>query len=814
MISTSVSSSRPLDSPETPVVNAPQRASLFALATTLAFTSTLRPALTPEQSTLLQYARSQMEALDQFEDTERSRHRLLARNLSRYFAVYLMPPDTEEFQRLLGTLQRMGQSFARRGYSEARNHAREAGKTFIDEQDVEFFSNRVLPRTIEPWGEVIFFPQVEARRLVLEEIDLRALRDTGFVWEILGHVVETEVLPDPEALPMTQEAAVAFGDTVNAFGLLLLRVAGIHARTDLAPYVGTQHLRLAGRSIVPREPDESMPRLPVEAPPTGEPFLVDVTAAAKLDYRHRTSAWLTEFRRYGIVAPTFSGGGVAAVDIDNDHWPDLVVCGGDGCHLFRNRGDGTLEDVTEASGISHDAEARMPVVADFDNDGRRDLFVTYARDSNRLFRNVSEGTALRFEDVTESSGLFQEGDVSGPAVAFDYDGDALLDLYVGNFGNYLEGASAWVATDSKNAMKNRLYRNVSSRDGAGGLRFEDVSVDSGVEDTGWAQALSHFDYDNDGDQDLYVANDFGRNSLMVNNRDGTFTAAGATTGSDDPHHGMNVSFADLNRDTYPDIFVTNIWFYASSSDSVNETNSVLLSTLTENGPAYVRGEEPPLLEHDSGWSWGALFFDRDNDGDSDLLVLNGFTDYFTFAQYRKHPVDSARLYAINNGRDANLYFENQGTSFPSALMRSGAELPEENSRSLALLDYDRDGDLDAVVTTFHSNARLFRNDSSGKGHWLTVSLLGDPEKGSNRDAIGAVVIARGAGDFYAWRMVNGGEGYLAMSSLPIELGTGDLTTVDLEIRWPSGEIQEVSSVAVDREIRITEGSDEIVELPR
>ena len=136
-----------------------------------------------------------------------------------------------------------------------------------------------------------------------------------------------------------------------------------------------------------------------------------------------------------------------------------------------------------------------------------------------------------------------------------------------------------MAPDAKNALPNRLYRNLGNLGGNGGtassLRFLDITEQAGVGDRGWAQALSHFDYDADGDQDLYIANDFGRNELFTNLGDGSFESSGAATGSDDPHHGMNVAFTDLNRDLLPDIFVTNIWFWASAKQEVTETNTLL-----------------------------------------------------------------------------------------------------------------------------------------------------------------------------------------------------------------------------------------------
>ncbi len=751
---------------------------------------------------ILRVAEGELAALAEHDGTLRSARSLLTRNLSRYFAVYLVPSNVEEMQRLLGTAERMMREAAEELYVESGAAARAAGATAISPFHVQAAIARRLPVAPTPFGELVFFPRAAPeQRLVVETIDLRTFRDTGFSWQVLGHLA-TEVVPAlPDALPLEPAAVGVLSSAVSAYGLLLLRLGGEHAREEYATHLQTQHLRRAGRGLEERA--AAAPAEPARAPLAERGALfTEVAAASGLSFRHVTSDWLAHFRRYGQIAPTFSGGGVTAGDLDGDRWPDLIYCGGQGCAAFRNRGDGSFEDVTARAGISAPGEARMALLVDLDNDGRRDLFVTYARDTNRLFRGLGGG---RFEDVTAASGLERSGDISGPAVALDYDNDGWLDLYVGNFGDYLAGAIPSPPDAATNGMPNRLYRN------RGGLAFEEVTEAAGVGDTGWAQALSHVDFDLDGDQDIYIANDFGRNDLLVNNGDGTFASGGRPTGSDDPFHGMNVAFADLNRDSLADIFVTNIWYWDSLPRAVTETNTLLLSERREGGEVgYRPSDDPAIAAHDTGWSWAALFFDQDNDGDDDLYLVNGFTDYLVFIQHRIHPERPDQLYPIHNARDPNRFFRNDG-GLPSVLVpESGAELEGVNSRGIARLDYDGDGDLDLAVSTFHSEARLFRNDGVPKdNHWLTVELVGDPERGVNRDAIGAQVIARGAGGLYVWRMVNGGEGYLGMSALPLHFGLGPAESVDLEILWPGSERQEVKGVAADQFIRIRQGEETI-----
>ncbi len=200
----------------------------------------------------------------------------------------------------------------------------------------------------------------------------------------------------------------------------------------------------------------------------------------------------------------------------------------------------------------------------------------------------------------------------------------------------------------------------------------------------------------------------------------------------------------------------------------------------------------------------------ENDGDDDLYVVNGNNAYFTFFQERMHPDRADQYYPRNHDRESNLLFRNEAGRFLHVDSGSGTEIDDTNSRGLALLDMDRDGDLDLAVSTFHSRPRLLRNDAaSGEGHWLVVELAGDPEQGTSRDAIGARVIARSDDGLYVWRSVQGGEGYLSMSTLPLEFGLGGATRVDLEIVWPGRRRQEIRGVRGDRAIRIVQGREPV-----
>jgi hypothetical protein len=607
------------------------RAVLVALVLSLVPTATSAED-SPAAAVLTGVARQELSRLQEFEGTMRSATELWERNLPRYFVLYLTPSSDE----IRWSLTRIAGRFAEEVYRVAAQAARQQRSASIERRHVLWSLYRLLPSEMSPYREVIFFPEAdESERIAVEIYDIQVLRDTGFCWEVVLELAASEVVAQSAPLRLSPEAAWILGEGINTYALLVLRVAGAQASQMLAPRLFPRHLQLAVRSLDQKSIATNSPgsglnsrSAPDEAPKPAVTFFEDVTDAAGIRFRHVSSQWLSLFRRYEGTFPTFGGGGVGAGDLDGDGWPDLVFCGGEGCTAYRNGGDGTFEDVGESWGLQLAGETRMALLADFDNDGWQDVFVTYVRDTNRLFRNLGRG---RFADVTNSSGLEREGEIGGPAIALDYDNDGLLDLYVGNFGNYLDLKSPWNFLDAQNGLPNRLYRNL------GDLTFEEVTERAGVGNTGWTQALGHVDIDLDGDQDVYVANDFGRNDLLQNNGDGVFTSAGGFTGTDDPFHGMNVAFADLNHDRYPDFFVTNIWDMNPLQVGMTESNSLFLSQPSAEGMAYRRSEDPGLLKHDSGWSWAAQFFDADNDGDDDLFIANGFTDYLTSLRFRAHP---------------------------------------------------------------------------------------------------------------------------------------------------------------------------------
>ena len=426
--------------------------------------------------------------------------------------------------------------------------------------------------------------------------------------------------------------------------------------------------------------------------------------------------------------------------------------------LFRNEGDGTFSDATEAAGVQGKAtefEKRemgskfSAVWGDYDNDGDPDLFLT-SIGPEILYRNEGDGT---FSDVTEQAGLMHsDAESTSGATWWDYDRDGDLDLYVTVWGNPIVADSL---------TKNRMYEN------RGDGTFEDVSISSGLADTGKTWASIPIDANNDGLIDLYVVNDYGANKFYLNKGDKSFEEATAAYGLEDEGEGMGVTIGDYNNDGFFDIYVTNTDF-----------NPLFLNT----GEGGFTDEAEARGVQSAGWAWGTEFFDCDHDGDVDLYVANGF--FFE--------------------QGTNFFFANQLSqknepSFTDISEATGAN-GEAEARGLVVFDYDNDGDLDMLVANWGEYPYLYTNTSSVL-NWLKIELEGTE---SNRNAFGATVHATVGGKVF--HRHNDGVEFLGQSVQPVHLGVGYASNIDeIEVRWPSGRTDKIYNVAANQTIKIIEG---------
>ncbi|MBW1843553.1 MAG: CRTAC1 family protein [Deltaproteobacteria bacterium] len=754
---------------------------------------------------------------------------LLRSVISRYYARVPIPQSSQAQAEFLSMFNGRLNEFAMDVLLEASANATAANHELIRAADASRAVQYLIPHEIDDFEDVKIFPRLAvADQITLEAYDCDSFRDFGLHWPPLNRAIR--VLPKEARLP-DPFAAEIIAEAISHYGVLLFRVAGDLAKQTVDNVrLHSQSIALSTAVIADRaKQDRNAPDIPEfssrivsveggDAAELRDLFFSDVTTSSGVDYTHRSSNWLHELRRKNTkTPPTFSGGGVAAEDVDGDGDMDLLFVGGGGNALYINDGSGQFRDITEQAGINFRGpdgsykEARNPIIADFDNDGLQDILITYANDDHRLYRNTG-GT--HFENVSLGSGLLGEGVIAGPATAFDFDGDGLLDLYVGHLGDYLNGVLPTVERDTRNGGPNKLFRNI------GGMRFEDVTAGSGAAGAGWTQAVAHTDFDRDGRQDIIVANDFGRNAFLRNLGNGKFENAALSLGVTNAYHSMNVGISDMNDDGHPDIYISNLASLVKddkyifpdvntpmhldlrgmSGMLVKESDVLYMSRL--DGKKLIAYDPSKDIERgatSTGWAWDAEFFDFDCDGDDDLYLVNGTNDYHAYASiYNYVESDGRRVqHLLNHTRESNVFFVNDEGKLKNQSALSGADF-SVNSRSTAYLDFDGDGDLDIAVNNFQSPALMFRNNAEERDpHWLKIRLIGDPSRGSNRDAIGARIVVTTDDRLHMTREIQGGSGYLSMNPKQQHFGLGRSQSADVQIIWPNGEQQKLENLAAN-----------------
>ena len=528
------------------------------------------------------------------------------------------------------------------------------------------------------------------------------------------------------------------------------------------------------------------------APPIGFQ-LVDATSTAGLQFRHNSGAY------GGKLLPETLGSGCAFIDYDADGWPDILLVNGmdwpghkkqrSTLQLYRNNRNGTFTDVTRAAGLDVELYGMGVAVGDFNNDGFPDVFITCVG-QNRLFRNTGKGT---FVDATKASGLDGRTAFSTSAMWVDIDRDGLLDLFVCNYVKWTAEHDVFCSLDGKQksyctpeAYRGEtcwLFRN------RGNGTFEDVTATCGIFDSSSkALGVALLDHDQDGWPDLFVANDTQPNKLYRNLRNGTFKDVALEAGvalSDDgkARAGMGVDAADFDNSGRFGLAVTNfdnemIGLYRAQGKGLYQD------------VARRAGIGTPSLNR---LGFGCVFADLDLDGLVDLVVANGHID------------DTVRNIRGNVGyAQAPLLFLNQGNaSFREAAGQAGSSFAQARvGRGLAAADFDRDGDVDLLMTTNNGPAVLFRNDQKTGNRSLRLRLVGTT---SNRDAIGATVRIFHGGTSQS-RMVKSGSSYLSQSELPLTFGVGTRDRVDrVVINWPNGRTEEFKGVVTGRAHDCVEG---------
>lgn len=508
-----------------------------------------------------------------------------------------------------------------------------------------------------------------------------------------------------------------------------------------------------------------------------------------------------------------TGCGAAFFDYDNDGWLDIFLVNGTRfepswtpgnapvSRLYKNNRDGTFTDVTVASGIARTGWGCGCCVGDFDNDGHDDLFVTYWGDCS-LWKNLGNG---KFVDVAAKAGVTTRTRIGlkrhNTGCAFlDYDKDGHLDLFVANYIDFdpktaplpesgpckYKGIMVACGPPGLKGGKNILFHN------RGDGTFEDVSAASGIEKTAGTYGLgvAVFDFDNDGWPDIYVANDSTSSALYKNKHNGTFQEiaieAGVAYSPDGkPQAGMGVSAADYDCDGNFDLVKTNF-----AGDTTSLYRNLGDGTFEDQTFQSGLGRVTRFL------GWGAAFVDFDNDGWADIVLCNGHVypevgESVTESGYKQRKVVYQNL---RNGR------------FKEVSEELGPGIVEKASgRGMAMGDFDNDGDLDLLVNCINDVPQLLRCDSKLKNNWIKIKTIGTK---SNRTGIGARVYCTTEVDGKPHRQmdeVRSGGSYISQSDLRVHFGLARATTADIEVRWPSGVVDHIARVPVNRVIAVTEG---------
>jgi len=495
------------------------------------------------------------------------------------------------------------------------------------------------------------------------------------------------------------------------------------------------------------------------------------------------------------------------IDIAGDRWPDLVFVNRRGWDdrgarsphgLSRNNRDGTFRDVTAGSGLdARDMYGMGVSIADYDNDGRDDIYIT-AIDGDRLFHNEGGG---KFADATESAGI-HNANFGVSAAWFDYDRDGLVDLFVGNYVRWspetdvrcvFEGtAKSYCGPDSYRGVAPKLYRN------RGGGKFEDVTARAGLDDaTNKALGVGVMDYDGDGWPDLFVANDRVPSKLYRNARNGTFVETGLAAGvalSEDgaARANMGVDAADYDRSGRPHLLIGNY------------THEMLGLYHNEDGATFVdRAPRSPVGRASLlALTWAVFFFDYDLDGAADIFAANG-----------GYEEAESRLDPMIRFMQPPLVLRNRGAgAFEDVTSTLGADFNRPIvARGAAYGDFDGDGDLDLAIAAVDGPAHVFRNDGGNQRNWLRVRTVGSR---SNRSGIGAVVRATTRSGTQ-WQTVHSGSSYASQSELTLTFGLGAETRVSaLELKWPSGATQRFTDLPANRNLVVDEDRGIIVNEPQ
>ncbi len=533
--------------------------------------------------------------------------------------------------------------------------------------------------------------------------------------------------------------------------------------------------------------------LAAQAPSASPGFrFADVTSSAGIQFQHNSGAFGGKF------LPETLGSGCAFLDYDRDGWQDILLINGSDwaghkkqrttLRLYRNNRNGTFTDVTSRAGLDVELYGMGVAVGDFNNDGFPDIFITCVG-QNRLFRNTGRGT---FVDITNTSGLGKREGFSTSALWFDYDRDGLLDLFVCNYVKWSPERDVFCSLDGKHKSycTPEAYRGETCWlfHNRGDGTFEDVTAASGIFDSSSKSlGVALIDDNRDGWPDLLVANDTQPNKLYRNQRNGTFKDTAVEGGlafstEGKARAGMGIDVADFENSGSPGVAITNF-------------DNEMIGLYRSNGKSFedIAPQAGVGIASRNSLGFGCAFFDVNLDGWVDFAVANGHIDE-TVRNIRGN---------VGYAQPAELFLNNGKGNFHDVAAEVGGGFDQPKvGRGLAYGDFDRDGDLDLLLTTNNGPAYLYRNDQLSGNRSIRFRLVGTK---SNRDGIGATVRVFSAGITQS-RMVKGGSSYLSQSELPVTFGLEKQDHIErVVIEWPSGRTEEFKNLAAGKLYECTEG---------
>jgi enediyne biosynthesis protein E4 len=534
---------------------------------------------------------------------------------------------------------------------------------------------------------------------------------------------------------------------------------------------------------------------PTPPRPSGPIEFTDVTSEAGIRFKHNSGAFGKKY------LPETIGAGGAFLDYDNDGWQDILLVNSMDWPenkkrksfpaLYHNNKDGTFTDVTQQAGLGVEMYGIGVAVADYDNDGNDDIYITCVG-PNRLFRNLGGG---KFADVSARAGVGDPG-FSTSAAWFDFDNDGKLDLFVGNYVEWTVQTDKYCTLDAKNksyctpqtyqGQSATLYHN------RGNGTFENVTAKAGVADpAGKTLGVALLDYDDDGWMDLFVANDTEPNKLYRNNHNGTFTdnaviAGVAFSESGTARAGMGVDAADYDGSGKQSVVIGNF-----TNESIALYHNDGSGLFTDEAPSSGIGKVSA-----QSLTFACFFFDYDLDGMLDVFAANGHvSDDISIVQPTVKYAQPPHLFR-NRGKKK---FEEVTAKLGRAMNRAIV------GRGAAYGDFDNDGDLDLLITTNNGPARLLRNDNANQNDLLRVRTVGSK---ANRDGIGAKVVVKTSKGKTIFGMVRTGSSYCSQSELPLTFGLGkpeEGTTLNIEISWPGGQKETIANIKPNQSVVVLEG---------